>query len=103
MICLTCGKNIETISRECPYCHTPISVGNVTNKDLVKQNKIDYDCRDQTLTIISAICFPYGLYYYLTKKDEYPLKSNSALGGAIIGIIIIVIICSVVLLVNILG
>lgn len=99
-VCLNCGKTINNVSRECPHCHKPITFGGIASENDVKHNKIEYDCRDSKLTLISAIIFPYGLFYYFKNKSEYPLKSNSALGGAFIGIIVIAIIVSMLLIVN---
>ena len=102
-VCLNCGKSISTVSRECPFCHTPITVNSITNAEAIKDFKHDYDCKDDKLMIISAICFPLGLFYYFTKKSDSPLKSASALGGAFIGIILFAIIVSLIILVNVLS
>ena len=104
MICLTCGKNVTTpLARECPHCHAPISVNNVTNKEAVDKMKNEYDCKDNNLMILSMLLFPYGLYFYYKNKDDEPLRSFSALGGAFLGIIAICIIVTVILLISLFG
>lgn len=88
-ICLTCGKSISTpLARECPFCHAPLSVDNLTNKAAVDKMKHDYDCKDNRLLWISFFIFPYGLYFYFKNKNESPMRSSSALGGALMGIVL---------------
>ena len=38
-ICVNCGREIKIISRNCPYCNTPISMASVTNKKSIKSMK----------------------------------------------------------------
>lgn len=104
MICLTCGKSVTTpLARECPHCHAPITVDNVTNKEAVSKFKHDYDCKDSRLLWLSVFLFPYGLYFYYKNKDEQPMRSSSALGGAFMGIIALCIIVTGVLIGSLLG
>ena len=89
-ICLKCGKSVNLMGRECPYCHTPLSMNNLVDDSIKNVKDIEteeYDQKSQKL-LYRSIFFPYGIYSYLTNKDEYPLKASSALGGAMIGIII---------------
>ena len=88
-ICLKCGKQVSLMGRECPYCHTPMTYTNLVDDSIKNTKDLDtgYDQKSQKL-LYKSIFFPYGIYSYLTNKDEYPLKASSALGGAMIGIII---------------
>ena len=88
-ICLKCGKSVSLMGRECPYCHTPLTYNNLVDdsiKNVIDLNS-EYDQKSKKL-LYRSIFFPYGIYSYLTNKDEFPLKASSALGGAMIGIII---------------
>ena len=98
-ICLTCGKNINTpLARECPFCHAPLSVDNLTHKAAVDKFKHDYDCKDNKLLWISFFVFPYGLYFYSKNKEESPMRSSSALGGALLGIVLWLIVITLLIL-----
>ena len=50
--------------------------------------------------MLSMICFPYGLYFYFSNKNEYPMRSSSALGGAFVGILAVAIIITLVMVSN---
>ena len=103
MICLTCGKNITTpLARECPFCHAPITVTNVTNPEAVKKLSNIYDCKDNKLLWLSLFLFPYGLFFYFKNKEEYPMRSSSALGGALLGIVLVCIVITIIVLLNLL-
>lgn len=97
-ICVNCGKTFGNVSRECPYCHAPIVMNNITSMKNIKSEDNNYDCKSNTLLTISAIVPIIGLVYYFMKRDEYPIKSSSALGGFLINILIIVIFVVVLLL-----
>ena len=104
MICLTCGKSVTTpLARECPHCHAPISVNNITNKAAVDKMKNEYDCKDDKLMILSMFLFPYGLYFFYKNRNDEPLRSSSALGGAFLGLIIICIFITFFLVGSLLG
>jgi len=87
-ICLKCGKSVNLMGRECPYCHTPLSFGNLVDDSIknVKDMNTEYDQKSMSL-LYKSIFFPYGIYSYIKNKDEFPLKASSALGGALLGII----------------
>ena len=102
MICLTCGKTITTpLARECPFCHAPIAINNVTNAEAVKKMDHLYDCKDNRLLWLSVFLFPYGLYFFLRNKEEYPMRSSSALGGALMGLVLVCMIITVIVVMNI--
>ena len=87
-ICLKCGKSVSLMGRECPYCHTPLTYTNLVDDSIknTKENNIEYDSKSNAV-LYKSLFIPSGIYYYLTKKDEFPLKASSALGGLMIGTI----------------
>ncbi len=88
-ICLKCGKSVNLMGRECPYCHTPLSFNNIVDdsiKNTKDLNTQEYDVKSMSL-LYKSIFIPYGIYSYLKYREEFPLKASSALGGAMIGII----------------
>lgn len=89
-ICLKCGKQVSLMGRECPYCHSPLTYNNLVDDSIknVKDLNVDYDQKSNTI-MYKSMFIPYGIYLYLTNKDEYPLKASSALGGVMIGVIIL--------------
>ena len=89
-ICLKCGKTVNLMGRECPYCHTPLTYNNLVDDSIknTKDSGIEYDAKSNTI-LYRSIFVPYGLYYYLKNKDTFPLKASSALGGLMIGIIFV--------------
>lgn len=99
-ICTNCGKDIRVVGRSCPYCNAPIIMGNITNKKAIDEQDNVYDCKDNKLLMLSMICFPYGLYFYFSNKNEYPMRSSSALGGAFVGILAVAIIITLVMVSN---
>ena len=87
-ICVNCGRKIDVVSRECPYCHTPITVGNITNFKNIKSQEHDDD-NSKLLMILSVFIPVFGIVYYLLYRNELTTKSKNALGGALIGITLI--------------
>jgi DNA mismatch repair protein MutS2 len=78
-------------------------LNNITNKSAVDKMKNEYDCKDDKLMILSMFLFPYGLYFFYKNRNDEPLRSSSALGGAFLGIIIICIFITFFLVGSLLG
>ena len=89
-ICLKCGRQVGLMGRECPYCHAPLNFNNMVDDSIknVKDLNVDYDAKSSTI-MYKSIFIPYGIYLYLINKDDSPLKASSALGGIMIGVIIL--------------
>lgn len=102
-VCVNCGRTISTISRECPFCHTRITIGSVTTMKEINEQKNEYDCKDNRLLLLSILFPIIGIVYYFIKKDEFPIKASSALGGSFIGIIVLAIFISLYLLLGLLN
>lgn len=102
-ICMNCGKSINTISRECPYCHSSITVDSISNMEVINKQKNDYDCKDNKLFLVSVLVPIIGIVFYFIKREKYPIKASSALGGAFVGIIIIAIFISFYLIISLLS
>ncbi|MCX4364832.1 MAG: hypothetical protein OSJ70_03570 [Bacilli bacterium] len=101
-VCTNCGASYEKIGRNCPYCHTPVALTSVTDSKSVDKYTGDYDSAKTRLMVFSVIISSFGYIYYFINRENYPLKSNSALSGALVGtviklaIIIIVIIATMI-------
>ena len=86
-ICLNCGKNINVVGRNCPYCNRPISENSIISKEQIKKLHNDYDHRSNTLLLLSLFIPIFGFVFYVYKKEEEKLKASSAIFGALIGTI----------------
>ncbi len=100
-ICVNCGREIKVISRNCPYCNTPIGMSSVTSKESIKHMKNDYDHKDNTLFLLSVLIPFFGLIISKIKSEEEPLKAKSALSGFLIGTIIYLALIAFILIINI--
>lgn len=102
-VCLKCGKEVSLMGRECPYCHTPMNYHNIRDDSIknVKDLETGYDAKSNSL-MYKSIIIPIGIIEYLKNKDDNPLRASSALGGMMIGIIIVLIIIVLALLAKIL-
>ena len=100
-LCVNCGREIKIISRNCPYCNTPISMASVTNKKSIKSMKNDYDCKSNKLFLLSVFIPLFGLVISYIKREEEPLKSKSAFSGFLVGTLIYLGIIAFLLLINI--
>ena len=92
-VCLKCGKEVSLMGRECPYCHTPMNYHNLRDDSIKNVKDLDtgYDAKSDRL-MYQSIFIPIGIIAYLKNKDENPLRASSALGGLMIGIIILLVI-----------
>lgn len=102
-VCVNCGKTINLVGTNCPFCHHPIELGSITsNKEMWKKENYDYDNANLKLKLLSLIFFPFGILYYLLNKETNPLKSKSALEGSFMGIILILCVTSIAMIITIL-
>lgn len=101
-VCTNCGASYDKIGRNCPYCHAPVALANVTDSKSVDRYKGDYDGKSTRLMAFSVLISSLGYIYYFINRENYPLKSNSALSGALVGTVIKLIIITVVIMVNLL-
>lgn len=102
MICLNCGKTINIVSRDCPYCHAPINMNTVTNLDTVKEKGNDYDAPNNRVLLLSVFIPIIGFIYYFKNRFNSPLKASSGMGGALIGILLYMILIFVLLIAKLL-
>lgn len=101
-VCTNCGKSYDKIGRNCPYCHAPVALTSVTDSKSVSGYKGDYDGKSNTLMVLGVIISTFGYIYYFINRENYPIKSSSALGGALIGTVIKLIIISIMIIATIL-
>lgn len=99
-VCTNCGASYDKIGRNCPYCHAPVALTSVTDSKSVNSYKGDYDGQNTRLMVISVIISSFGYIYYFINRENYPLKSNSALSGALIGTVIKLIIITLVIIIS---
>lgn len=86
MICPNCGKNIEVVSRECPYCYKRLSYYNVEIKKETKKEETEVLPNKKVLIIYSLIpLYGYFKYFIVNEKDT---NRTNYLGGALINTII---------------
>lgn len=97
-VCTNCGASYEKIGRNCPYCHAPVALASVTDSKSVESYKGDYDGKNNNLMIFSVIISTFGYIYYFINRDNYPLKASSALGGALVGTVIKLIVITIVII-----
>ena len=99
-VCTNCGASYDKIGRNCPYCHAPVALTSVKDSKSVNSYKGDYDGQNTRLMVISVIISSFGYIYYFINRENYPLKSNSALSGALIGTVIKLIIITLVIIIS---
>lgn len=99
-VCTNCGASYDRIGRNCPYCHAPVALTSVTDSKSVDKYKGDYDGRSTKIMVFSVIISSFGYIYYFINREDYALKSNSALSGALVGTVIKLIIITVVIIAN---
>lgn len=101
-VCTNCGASYDKIGRNCPYCHAPVALASVTDSKSIDKYKGDYDGKNNRLMIFSVIISSFGYIYYLINRENYPLKANSALSGALVGTVIKLVIISIIIIANLL-
>ncbi len=101
-VCTNCGASYDKIGRNCPYCHAPVALASVTSSKDASKYKGNYDSQNTKLMVLSVIVSSLGYIYYFINRENYPLKSNSALSGALIGTVIKLIIITIIIVVSML-
>ena len=96
-VCTNCGKEFDRIGTNCPFCHAKLGVSSVTSKEQRDSFHGRYDDKSKGLMILSMICPIYGFIDYYKNKDEYPLRTSSAITGAFIGTIIYLLIITLII------
>ncbi len=96
-VCTNCGKEFDKIGTSCPYCHAKLGVTSVASKSMVNKFHGRYDDKNNRLMILSIFIPLIGFIEYYKNKDEYPLRTSSAIIGAITGTIIYLIIITVII------
>lgn len=87
LVCSNCGKRIEVISRECPYCHTVLGYNNYQ-----KNNNSNSQSVSSKYFILSYLVPFLGLVYYFNQKNINRSLANKFLTCSIINIACILII-----------
>lgn len=95
-VCTNCGKDFDRIGTTCPYCHAKLGVNSLTTKNKVDSYK-GYDEKSKGLMILSIIVPLYGFYEYYKNREEYPLRTSSAIIGSFIGTIIYLFIITIII------
>lgn len=96
-VCTNCGKEFDKIGTSCPYCHAKLGVITVASKKSINRFKGRYDDKNKNLMILSIFIPVVGYIEYFKNKDEYPLRTSSAIIGAFIGTIIYLIIITIII------
>ena len=72
MICKSCKTQVSDKATSCPVCGA--------NPNHVSRKK---DERNILLNVISFLCPPVGIAYFLANKKKTPIKARSALSSAV--------------------